>query len=508
MTLAYLLLYITILVVWAFWLPPMLFDPYQKKLIFILAVVAIWRYAWFINNAARAYYYRKVKFRKLREAEEAGGEEYDPDHVFLLITTFRIGTAVSVEVYRAAVQEAIDCGYDVTIIASVVEMSEERLVRRIYQELDPPTRVELVITRIKGTGKRDALAAGYRVVANRQVDRFRSILAVIDGDSIISKGLIRKCTRLFMMDPELGGLTTDEDPKLIGKLRTLAEHTYYRWYRLRFAQRNVAMSSLALSGKVLTLTGRMSMVRASISSEREFIDTVQADYIDHWRLGRFKFVTGDDKSSWFHLAREGWKILYVPDVMVYTVEEIVSDNFFLGSLELMTRWFGNQYRTNARAMAIPDDVIGRYARYALWDQRVTKWTAPYGLAIAIFGAISWGGYVLFAYLWWIMLTRLLMTFLYRLSRKDFMMSWPFLLYYNQIVGSFVKIYIWNHLYKQGWTRQKTGRKKGGNFLEWYYKTSSNGMMAFELLIFVIIVNFVVQLLTYDDIWNFLHAIGG
>src|SRR3712207_8055454 len=46
----------------------------------------------------------------------------------------------------------------------------------------------------------------------------------------------------------------------------------------------------------------------------EFIRQVELDYIDHWRLGRFKFLTGDDKSSWFWLLRNGYKMLYVPDV--------------------------------------------------------------------------------------------------------------------------------------------------------------------------------------------------
>jgi len=132
------------------------------------------------------------------------------------------------------------------------------------------------------------------------------------------------------------------------------------------------------------------------------------------------------------------------------------------------------------------------------------WTSPFGLFIAIFGSIHWGAYIFFAYLWWVMLSRLLMTFAYRTSRKDILPSWPFFLYYNQIVGSFVKIYIWNHLYKQSWTRQKTKLSAGNKFIAWYQRVSSNTMLLLQLLIFIIIINFLVYNLNFDDVWLYLN----
>jgi len=501
-TFLFFLIYILIVVILGFLIPYQEFDPYARQLIFFLGLVGIWRYSWFALNITRSLIYRKIKFKKIRKAEEEAGSEIDPEHVFILITTFRIGTSVSVEVYRAAIQEAINCGYDVTLIASIVEMSEERLVRKIFLEMNPPERVKLVITRIKGTGKRDGLAVGFRVVANAPVNLFRSVVAVVDGDSILSEGTIKKSARLFGLNDNLGALTTDEDARLDGK--DWATNIYRRWYRLRFAQRNVSMGSLALSNRVLTLTGRMSMIRANIVADREFVETVQNDHIEHWRLGRFKFLTGDDKSSWYYVMKNGWDMLYVPDVIVYTIEEIPHKNYFIGSIMLMQRWFGNQYRTNERALKIPRKVLGWYAWYALWDQRFTMWTSPYGLFIAIFGAMHWGAYIFAAYIWWVMLSRLLMTFAYRTSRKDILPSWPFFLYYNQIVGSFVKIYIWNHLYKQSWTRQKTKLAAGSRFIAWYQRFSSNTMLLVQMLFFIIIINFLVQNINFDDLWSYIN----
>ena len=491
-----------VILIGAFLLPSYYFDPYQKKLIFILGVVSIWRYGWFVLNILRSLIYKNKRFPSLRKIEEKSGSEIDPDHVFLLVTTYRISTYVSKEVYKAVIQEAIDCGYNVTIIASIVEVADERMIRDLFLLMDPPERVKLVISRIKGTGKRDGLAVGFRVIANSHVNLYNSVVAVIDGDSVLSEGSVRKCARLFGLNPNLGGLTTDEDAILAGDDEVTG--IYRRWYKLRFAQRNVKMSSLALSDRVLTLTGRMSMFRANLVADREFVETVQNDYIEHWRLGKFRFLTGDDKSSWYYVMKHGWDMLYVPDVVVWTYEEIPHRNFFIGSLMLMQRWFGNQYRTNERALNIPIEVLGWFAWYSLWDQRITMLGTPFGFLMAIFGSISWGWYVLLAYFWWVLLTRLLMIFAYSISRREILPSWIFFLYYNQLVGSFVKMYIWNHLYKQKWTRQGTKLDIKNRFINWYYVVSSNGTLLLLFLFFIIVINFIVQNITFDDLWGFLN----
>ncbi len=500
------IVYILILLVGFFLMPLNRVEPGARDLIFLIGIIGIWRYTWFLLNGARAFIYKKFKFKTIRKFEEENGKELDPDHVFLLITTYRISTEVTTKVYREAIKEAINSGYNVTIVASLVEKADELLVKKIFQLLNPPERVKLIITRIKGTGKRDGITAGLRVIANHNVDFEKSVVALIDGDSIITPGTIRKCSRLFALNPKLGGLTTDEeeDDYLLTHGKGLAEKIYYYWYKLRFAQRNMSMSSIALSDKILTLTGRMSMVRANIAAEKAFADTVQLDKLNHWRLGEFYFLTGDDKSSWFALASEGWEMWYVPDVLVYTVDEIPDRNFFKGSIKLMTRWFGNQYRTNARAVKLSHKKMRPYPWYALIDQRITKWTTLFGLFIAILGTIKWGWMILYAYIWWILFTRLLMTFVYKISRKTIYAIWPLMLYYNQVVGSFVKIYVWEHMYKQKWTRQKTTLKGGKKFIEWYRKVSSDGMVIIDLMVFIIGIAFLVGVISFHDVWEFLH----
>ncbi len=46
-----------------------------------------------------------------------------------------------------------------------------------------------------------------------------------------------------------------------------------------------------LSNHVLTLTGRMSVFRADLCTDPEFMEQVHHDFLEHWRVGRIKFLT-------------------------------------------------------------------------------------------------------------------------------------------------------------------------------------------------------------------------
>ena len=165
-----------------------------------------------------------------------------------------------------------------------MERADERLVRSLYRLLAPPERVNLVIVRRPGTGKRDALASGFNAIARLRPPS-SAVVAVVDGDTMLSHGLITRCVPFFAENPNAGALTTDEICEVSGEGRVA--DLYRTWYQMRFAQRHVLMSSMGLAGRVLTLTGRMSMFRADIVTDPRFVATVQYDYIDHWRLGHF-----------------------------------------------------------------------------------------------------------------------------------------------------------------------------------------------------------------------------
>ena len=80
------------------------------------------------------------------------------------------------------------------------------LAKAMYGEMLPFT---LEFVRIPGTGKRDALAHGFRAIARYNPGPHDTV-SVIDGDSIVPDDLIERCAGFFLVDPKLGALTTDE----------------------------------------------------------------------------------------------------------------------------------------------------------------------------------------------------------------------------------------------------------------------------------------------------------
>ncbi len=501
----YNIIYILFLIGFALSLPPFYFTPEARRYLIIIGVVAVWRYTWFIVNALRAVFYRRVYFPRIRRRAEALPRERLPKHAFILVTTYRIPEHISVEVYRAAIEEIKHCvenGMKATLIASVVEKSEETLVKKLWKVLNPPERASLIITRFAGTGKRDGLAVAFRALLREPVKLQEAVVALVDGDSILSRGTMVKCAELFGLYPQLGAVTTDEE--CILEEKNLTYTLYKQWYRLRFAQRDTYMSSASLSRRVQTLTGRMSVFRGVLFLDPVFVYTVQFDFIEHWRIGWVRFLTGDDKSTWYYVLKNGWEMLYVPDAMVWTHEDPPSPSFLKGATMLMLRWFGNSLRATYRAKSLPSSITTPYMWYLIRDQRITMWTGLYGLTAAILGEIRWGGWVILAYIWWILFTRYIIILYYGIRRGHFYASWPFFLYFNQIYGSLVKIYISSHLYRQKWTRQKTVLStEETRFERWYVVFSSHMAVSLKALVFFILTGFSVGFFNIYDVINFV-----
>ena len=457
-------------------LPPSAWDPESAQFVLLIGLIGAWRYSWAALHFVRSLIYRNWVFPRWRAEVDAVGDDAMPSHVYLLVTSYRIAGDTSAKVYRSVIEEAIRVGRPTTVVASIVEMADQRLIKQIFNMLQPPPDVRLKFVRIAGTGKRDALAYGFRSIAldNPPDD---AVVAVVDGDTILEPGLIRRTAPFFLLHPDVGALTTDELCEVEGS------PVYQAWYELRFAQRQIQMSSVGLSRHVLTLTGRMSMFRGSIVTDPDFIRRVEVDWIDHWRLGRFQFLTGDDKSTWFHLLSAGWRMLYIPDARILTVEHAPSDKFIEGSIRLMMRWFGNMLRTNNRAIALGPGRMGLYTWWCIIDQRISMWTCLTGLTIGFMGSALVSPMVLVYYFFWIALTRYLLVLCFLTARPRVSATWPFLLYYNQIIGSFVKMYVSFHLDRQKWTRQNTELMR---LLDWRVRLgrlSSPAVMTVGFLVF-------------------------
>ncbi|ANT63732.1 glycosyltransferase (plasmid) [Salipiger sp. CCB-MM3] len=424
-----------------------------SKGLVVVGLIGIWRYSWAAVNFTRAAIYLNYAFPRLRaRAERNYAALPAPAHAYFLVTSFKIEADVTARVYRSIFRAAAASRGGATIVVSIVDLADETLIRKIWdlmpQDVDL-SRVQLHLDRIPGTGKRDALARSYRLISRMSPTR-HDIVVVADGDTCVPVDIV-ETSAPFFTDPRVGALTTDE-------IAETPEPGLFRdWYNLRFSQRQMMMSSQGLSGRVLTLTGRMSVFRADLLTDPGFIAQVQSDSIEHWRLGTVKFLTGDDKSTWFWLLSNGYLMRYLPDVASVSMESQPKPGFMDSAITLMVRWFGNMLRTNGRALALSTSTIGYYTKWALLDQRLGIWTTIAGPLSVIWGTLFVDVMVLPAYIAWVLFTRYVFCWILSLVREPgFPITYPFLLWFSQVFGATVKSYILFRLDRQKWTRQPGG----------------------------------------------------
>ena len=472
------MLYLSLLMLLALALPRSVFDPESRHFLLLIGIVGIWRYSMGAMHFVRGCLFLYLVYPWYRRKVTKLGKDAAPSHVFLLVTSFRIEALTTAMVYRSVIREAIECGYPCTVVCSIVELSDELLIKNLWAQAEPPAHVTLDIVRIPGTGKRDGLAHGFRAISRQMPDR-DAVVAVIDGDTVLEPGVVRKSVPWFKLFPNVGGLTTNEFCEVRGS------YLVSEWHKLRFAQRHLNICSMALSKRVLTMTGRMSVFRASVVTDPEFIRDVESDHLEHWRLGRFQFLTGDDKSSWYSLMRLGYDTFYVPDAAINTVEHPPEKSFIKASRKLMFRWYGNNLRQNSRALRLGMGRLGGFTTLVLFDQRVSMWTCLLGPCVAIIASLKYSVMYLLIYLLWIGCTRLILTLLLMLSGHRIGPAYPALLYYNQIVGALVKIYVFFRLDQQSWTRQNTKLNRGlSSFANWFNSWSSRAMTFSASCVFI------------------------
>ena len=425
------------------------------EILFVPALIGLWRYGWGFVHLIRAMIWRRLVFPMLRQRlltlPQRSGQE-----LILIVTTYRIEAATTLACWRSVIAEARAWDGPVTLIASLVERGDEIAIQRLFDLSALPGRVRLVLVRLSGQGKRRALAAALRS-ASRRIPTADTVIGVMDGDSVLPPGTLIETVPFFTLDASLGGLTTDELPVTVGE-----RFPFSPWYRLRFARRHQTMSSLALSGRVLAMTGRFSLFPAAVALDPAFIAAVEHDGLDHWRLGRIDFLTGEDKSTWFHLLRTGQRMLYVPDVQVVTIEHPPPGSFVAASRTLVLRWSGNMLRSGKKAIALGPIRCGPFLWWTLIDQRISIWTPLLGPIAAIVLALVRTPWALFFYLVWVLFTRSVQTLLLSSARPRVEGSWPLLLWYDQVALALVKGRALFRLDRQRWTRQNIATQSGAS----------------------------------------------
>ncbi len=442
-----LLLLLALLVVLLTELPSEVFSPASKSFFFAIGAVGAWRYSWWFVQALRSVWYNRRIFPRLRAAADAAGDTAKPSELYVLCTSFRIDPDVSYQVYEGLVREVRDYGVPTTIFASLSDRTDVDIITHVMEDLGWPDNVELRYMFQKGDGKRSAMAEVLRAIS-RRAPAPDALLVSMDGDILLEPGTLSRSLSFFKTNEDLGALTTNNSAIVTGGDVTK------EWYDLRYAQRHLVMSSLSVSRRLLVLTGRYSAFRLDLATQPSFIELVENDHVEHWRFGNFKFLSGDDKSTWYWLLKNGWRMLYLPDVYVSGFEELPDRRrFFKSTTDLMRRWYGNMLRTSGRAIALGPRPMGIFTWWSLVDQRLSMWTTLIGPMVVILVTLFVRPSFIFAYALWILFTRSISTLILAWQRGRFSLLWIPLIYYNQVFGALLKTYVSFRFNRQKWSRQ-------------------------------------------------------
>jgi glycosyltransferase Alg8 len=356
------------------------------KSIAVLGAIGAWRYLWLLTHCVRAAIYEYIVYPRLQfRASKLSEEEKYPGRLFFVIPTFKEKPEVTRSMLLSVLNESAQVPSETIIFVNAGADDEDELFREVYESHPSKSNVTMKYVRQVG-GKRQGMADVLYQLANYDI-KDTDVVALMDGDTVLGRGILEKCLPLFVLRPKLDALTTDNISV------TKGNWLYRKWYTLRFSMRHRYMKSLSLSGQLQVLTGRFSLFRASECVKPEFIANLENDRIKHWLHGEIKFVTGDDKSTWYTLLRKGSEMLYVPDAFIYCMEDSGPTPVRM-SIQKMHRWFGNMLRNNGRAIGLG---LGRQKLFVWWchvDQRLSMFTSLLGPASALWACIWLSPYYL------------------------------------------------------------------------------------------------------------------
>ena len=483
--------------------PAHTWDRLGSKLFISIGVIGAWRYSWWLLHFVRSQYYARIRFPRLRRAcERLWHDGWRPRRVSYIVTTFMERPETTQAVMAAIVDECRTTGIPARIYLGSGLPKDEQVARDFLLRTARKLDLELVIVRQNRPGKRAALGLALRALSRAGLDPDEPVV-FMDGDTILLPGFLRRCLPLFEVRRDLDALTTAEQSIVLGP-RWIAT-----WLDMRFAQRHLTMQSHALSHKVLALTGRCSVFRGREVMRDEFIRLVESDHLEDWLWGTIPFLSGDDKSTWFALLKKpgGSVMLYVPDAMVCTVENIAGSAWQRMRFNLL-RWSGNAIRNSGRVIALGPRRIGGFIWWCVVDQRISMWTGLLGPAAALLN-LFWGdpGFTL-VYVAWVCTTRLLLALPLFAYGGEIRPAFPLFLYLNQLANSIIKGYLTFRPATQRWLnrgdqRARTAPSAMGAFRERmadYVMVTWVTAMGVAMALYIGIL----RRPTWDTLWNVFH----
>ncbi len=456
-----------------------------------LGLLGLWRWSWWLVHIIRSLIYRWLVYpRTARRGRRLWQKGWRPDEVVFMMTTYKEDPDITARVIRSIIDETLRVGTSARLLVGTGDPFDEKVIGDYFSQLGSPVPIQLIFIRQRGTGKRMAIGTVLRKLAQLGVDDDVPVV-FMDGDTVLEPECLVRALPHFALNPRLDALTTHEQAIVRGP------DWMQKWLDLRFGQRHLGMCSHALSRKVLTLTGRMSVFRGVRVVEPQFYELIESDHLNHWLWGRFRFLSGDDKSTWYSLLRRGSEMTYIPDALVTTIE-IVDGNGIDRMKANLLRWSGNMLRNGSRAIALGPRRVKPFIWWCLVDQRISIWTVLVGPVLAILASFTLTPMALVIFLAWILLSRFVASVVLGIYAGRFDISYPLILYFSQILNSVLKIYVWFRLPRQRWVNRgnQTIAQRKSRLLQF-----RNAMAVYLTTLFV--TGFVYVLSLYLGVFEFI-----
>jgi glycosyltransferase Alg8 len=429
---------------WSY-VPKSIFIYYEYRSALIgFGLLGIWRYSWWLNHVIRSIIYGRFIFpRRRAKANQLWASGWRPKRLFFMMTTFKELQSTTELVLESIVHECKLINVPTKLFIGIGDVEDEVVINKFFTTHPPDENFEIILVQQKLPGKRYAIGETLREMVRHGFEDDDPIV-FMDGDTYFEPGCLPLCLPFFPLYPKMQALTTYEQ-----SIVKIGPTWIQKWLDMRFAQRDFTMQSYALSNKILTLTGRMSVFRGKHLREPEFIEIIENDHITHWLWGTYRFLSGDDKSTWYYLLKNRADMFYIPDATTVTIEYVRS-NPVSRMKENLRRWSGNTLRNGARAIALGPRRIGFFIWWCLIDQRCAIWTMLLGhMIIVALAATRSTAFLIVAFVW-IAFSRLGMAFMLFLHARKIDMSFPFLIYINQLLSTIIKIHIVFRLPQQRW----------------------------------------------------------
>jgi mannuronan synthase len=430
------------------WSVSMLNAVAANSVILGLGVIGVWRHGWGLINFIRAVRYQ----RKCSAAKALPPPE--PSQSLVVLVTFYDQSDEDV----AAVTSALARSFDL-LPGPCMLVAAHKTVRQkaIVEHLIGDSAV-LRFVKQDGRGKREALADGLAVILESFPEpllRDASLL-LLDGDSVVTDKAVLDSLATLRTRPGIGAVVVNEIPLVQGS------RTFGIWRLLRSQQRNKLMLSFALSDRTLVLTGRFAMLRAKIIVRPDVVNRIRRDFVVTARA-HIPMLTGDDKTTWLEVLRRGYGMTYLPNAYIYPIESPDQSRGFLRSVfALNHRYSGNMARANLHPDAWREIGDRLHFRYGLIDQRISMWTSLLTPVILLYLLVFGPTAAFVVFLTYVLLIKNVQAVALSWLAGHYDPWFPYLIFFDQVMQSLVKVRSFAFLHRQAWTNQGILARTGGD----------------------------------------------